>query len=64
MALAEAFFRPTLPNIWGLIVAVAVGALVVYLQAWRVDIPVKYQKHRAQQGKGEMLLLSFFLLTF
>ena len=24
--------------------------VVIYFQGWRVDLPVKYQKHRGQQG--------------
>lgn len=49
-ALKEAFYRPNMPNMMSLIVTVAVFAIVIYLQGFRVEIPVKSNKVRGQQG--------------
>jgi protein transport protein SEC61 subunit alpha len=49
-ALKEAFYRQNLPNIWSLLATVFVFLVVVYFQGFRVDLPVKYQKYRGQQG--------------
>lgn len=49
-ALKEAFYRQNLPNIWSLMATVFVFVVVIYFQGFRVDLPVKYQKHRGQQG--------------
>ena len=50
-ALKEAFYRSNLPNLTNLIATVLVFLIVIYFQGWRVDLPVKYAKHRGQQGK-------------
>jgi len=49
-ALKEAFYRQNLPNIWSLLATVFVFLVVIYFQGFRVDLPVKYQKYRGQQG--------------
>lgn len=49
-ALKEAFYRTNLPNIWNLLATVFVFVVVIYFQGFRVDLPVKYQKYRGQQG--------------
>lgn len=49
-ALKEAFYRNNLPNIWSLLATALVFLLVIYFQGFRVDLPVKYQKYRGQQG--------------
>jgi len=49
-ALKEAFYRQNLPNIWNLLSTVIVFLVVIYFQGFRVDLPVKYQKYRGQQG--------------
>jgi protein transport protein SEC61 subunit alpha len=49
-ALKEAFYRQNLPNIWNLLATVFVFVVVIYFQGFRVDLPVKYQKYRGQQG--------------
>jgi len=49
-ALKEAFYRQNLPNISNLLATVFVFVVVVYFQGFRVDLPVKYQKYRGQQG--------------
>lgn len=49
-ALREAFYRPHLPNIMNLIATVAVFAAVIYLQGFRVEIPVKSSKQRGMRG--------------
>ncbi|KAI0051623.1 SecY protein [Auriscalpium vulgare] len=49
-ALREAFWRERLPNVMNLIATVAVFALVIYLQGFRIEIPVKSNKFRGQRG--------------
>jgi len=49
-ALREAFYRQNLPNITNLLATVLVFVVVIYFQGFRVDLPVKYQKYRGQQG--------------
>ncbi|KAF8336331.1 SecY subunit domain-containing protein [Cantharellus anzutake] len=49
-ALKEAFWRDRLPNISNLIATVIVFALVIYLQGFRVEIPVKSNRFRGQRG--------------
>jgi protein transport protein SEC61 subunit alpha len=49
-ALKEAFYRDSLPNVMNLGATVLVFAIVIYLQGFRVEIPVKSNKYRGQQG--------------
>jgi len=49
-ALREAFWRERLPNVMNLIATVAVFAVVIYLQGFRVEIPVKSNRFRGQRG--------------
>lgn len=49
-ALKEAFYRERLPNVMNLVATVAVFALVIYLQGFRLEIPVKSSKFRGQRG--------------
>jgi len=49
-AVKEAFYRQNLPNLTNLMATVFVFIIVIYFQGWRVDLPVKYQKYRGQQG--------------
>ena len=49
-ALREAFWRERLPNIMNLIATVAVFAVVIYLQGFRIEIPVKSNRNRGQRG--------------
>jgi len=49
-ALKEAFYRQNLPNIFNLLATGFVFIIVIYFQGFRVDLPVKYQKYRGQQG--------------
>ena len=49
-ALKEAFYRDRLPNIMNLLATVAVFALVIYLQGFRIEIPVKSNKYRGQRA--------------
>merc|ERR1712157_698615 len=49
-ALREALYRQNLPNLTNLMATVLVFVVVIYFQGWRVDLPVKYQKYRGQQG--------------
>jgi protein transport protein SEC61 subunit alpha len=50
LALKEAFYRQNLPNLTNLLATVFVFVVVIYFQGFRVDLPVKYQKYRGQQG--------------
>lgn len=49
-ALKEAFYRDRLPNIMNLLATVAVFAAVIYLQGFRIEIPIKSSKMRGQRG--------------
>lgn len=49
-ALREAFWRERLPNVMNLIVTVAIFAVVIYLQGFRVEIPLKSTKFRGYNG--------------
>ena len=49
-ALKEAFYRQNLPNVTNLLATVLIFVIVIYFQGWRVDLQVKYQKYRGQQG--------------
>jgi len=49
-ALKEAFYRQNLPNITNLLATVFVFVIVIYFQGFRVDLPVKYQRYKGQQG--------------
>jgi len=49
-ALREAFYRTNLPNLTNLLATIFVFIVVIYFQGFRVDLPVKYQKYRGQQG--------------
>jgi len=49
-AFKEALYRQNLPNLTNLLATVLVFVVVIYFQGWRVDLPVKYQKYRGQQG--------------
>ncbi|BFZ61172.1 translocon subunit [Saitoella coloradoensis] len=49
-ALKEAFYRQNLPNVMNLLATVLVFAVVIYLQGFRVEIPVKSNRFRGQRG--------------
>merc|ERR1712166_1399146 len=49
-ALRDAFYRSSAPNLTNLFATVLVFFVVIYFQGFRVDLPVKYQKIRGQQG--------------
>src|SRR6185369_16495418 len=49
-ALKEAFYRNNLPNIMNLLATLVVFAIVIYLQGFRVELPVKSQRFRGQRG--------------
>ncbi|WPH04211.1 Hypothetical protein R9X50_00710000 [Acrodontium crateriforme] len=50
LALKEAFYRQNLPNISNLIATIVVFSLVIYLQGFRVEIPVKSSRQRGMRG--------------
>nr|KAJ3418495.1 translocon subunit [Polyrhizophydium stewartii] len=49
-AVREAMYRTNLPNISNLFATIVVFAIVIYLQGFRVEIPVKSNRVRGQQG--------------
>lgn len=49
-ALREAFYRQNLPNIMNLLATVVVFGAVIYLQGFRVEIPVKSSRQRGVRG--------------
>ena len=49
-ALKEAFYRQNLPNCFNLLATALIFVVVIYFQGFRVDLPVKYQQYRGQQG--------------
>ncbi|PWZ02149.1 putative endoplasmic reticulum insertion protein SEC61 [Testicularia cyperi] len=49
-ALKEAFFRDRLPNVMNLIATLAIFLVVIYLQGFRLEIPVKSNRFRGQRG--------------
>ncbi|KAF6748770.1 protein transporter [Ephemerocybe angulata] len=49
-ALREAFWRDRLPNVMNLIATVVIFAVVIYLQGFRIEIPVKSNRFRGQRG--------------
>ncbi len=49
-ALQEAFYRQNLPNIMNLLATLIVFAVVIYLQGFRVEIPVKSSRQRGARG--------------
>merc|ERR1712032_3497 len=50
LALKQAFYRQSAPNLTNLFATMLVFFIVIYFQGFRVDLPVKYQKVRGQQG--------------
>lgn len=50
MALREAFYRQSAPNLTNLCATILVFLVVIYFQGFRVDLPVKWHKIRGQQG--------------
>jgi len=50
LALREAFYRQSAPNLTNLFATVLVFFVVIYFQGFRVDLAVTYQKVRGQQG--------------
>merc|ERR1719379_136486 len=55
-ALREAFYRQSAPNLTNLFATMLVFFIVIYFQGFRVDLPVKYQKIRGQQGNYSIKL--------
>lgn len=49
-ALKEAFYRERLPNILNLLSTVVIFAAVIYLQGFRIEIPVKSNRNRGMRG--------------
>ncbi|KAJ3549924.1 hypothetical protein NMY22_g701 [Coprinellus aureogranulatus] len=62
-ALREAFWRKRLPNVMNLLATVVIFAVIIYLQGFRIEIPVKSNQFRGQRGtypvKLQMLATRF-----
>ncbi|OQR95792.1 transporter Sec61 subunit alpha [Thraustotheca clavata] len=56
-ALKEAFYRQNLPNVTNVLSTVLMFIVITYFQGFRIDLPVKYQKYRGQQGSYPIKLL-------
>ncbi|KAJ1562909.1 hypothetical protein HK405_006036 [Cladochytrium tenue] len=56
-ALKEAFYRVNLPNVWNVLVTIAAALATIYVQGFRVDIAVKSNRARGQQGIYPIRLL-------
>merc|ERR1712176_1058270 len=56
LALKESFYRQSAPNLTNLFATLLVFFIVIYFQGFRVDLPVKYQKLRGQQGNYSIKL--------
>merc|ERR1711907_812778 len=56
LALREAFYRQSAPNLTNLFATMLVFFIVIYFQGFRVDLAVKYQKIRGQQGNYSIKL--------
>jgi protein transport protein SEC61 subunit alpha len=50
LALREAFFRANLPNVSNLLSTLLIFAAVIYLQSFRVELPVKSNRQRGMRG--------------
>jgi len=50
MAVKEALYRSSAPNLTNVFATVLVFLIVIYFQGFRIDLAVKYQKVRGQQG--------------
>ncbi|KAF4658421.1 Protein transport protein Sec61 subunit alpha [Perkinsus olseni] len=50
LALKEAFYRSTAPNLTNLLATAIVFFVVIYFQGFQANLPVKYQKVRGQTG--------------
>jgi len=48
--LKEAFYRKNLPNLSNLIATIIIFAVVIFLQGFRVDIPIKHKKVSGHSG--------------
>jgi protein transport protein SEC61 subunit alpha len=49
-ALKEALYRKNLPNVSNLMATVLIFAVVIFLQGFRVDIPIKHKKVKGSSG--------------
>lgn len=49
-AIMEAFYRSHAPNLTNVLATLLVFCIVIYFQRFQVDLPVKFQKVRGQQG--------------
>lgn len=49
-ALKEAFWRERLPNVSNLVATVIIFAAVIYLQGFRIEIPIKSNRFRGQRA--------------
>ncbi|KAF2479044.1 SecY subunit domain-containing protein [Neohortaea acidophila] len=50
LALREAFYRQNMPNIMSLLSTIIIFGVVIYLQGFRIEIPVKSSRQRGMRG--------------
>ncbi|KAJ7925353.1 SecY subunit domain-containing protein [Mycena leptocephala] len=55
-ALREAFWRDHLPNVMNLIATAVIFGVVIYLQGFRIEIPVKSIQFRGHRGSYRIML--------
>jgi protein transport protein SEC61 subunit alpha len=56
LALKDAFYRQSAPNLTNLFATLLVFFIVIYFQGFRVDLPVNNQKQRGHQGNYSIKL--------
>lgn len=49
-AIKEALYRQSAPNLMNVLATLLVFFIVIYFQRFQIDLPIKYQKVRGQQG--------------
>lgn len=49
-ALSEAFTRPNMPNLSNLLATVVVFFVVIYLQGFKYNVPIRHRRVRGQEG--------------
>ncbi|KAI7856879.1 SecY subunit domain-containing protein [Circinella umbellata] len=56
-ALIDAFYRPHLPNVMGVLSTLVVFAIIVYLQGFRIELNIKSNRMRGQRAVYPIRLL-------
>lgn len=59
-AVKHSFFRTSLPNVSNLLATMVVFTVVIYVQGWRVDIPIKHAKMRNRSAGQQSYAIRVF----